>query len=301
MFAFVCPIRHPKTSNDYNEVIKLLELTITSVCAQKTPEDFIFVVVCNEIPEISLTAENKSKVVFVPVDFAPPDNNKGTDVTLDAVKFDKGTKIARGLLYLKAYMPDYVYVIDGDDWINVNILELIKNKDKSQNVDLWYSNSGYIVNYKNQTYIKKYGVCRYCGSTFIYKYQTLMNITGLENIIAEQASQAQITAQIDEHILKNILGNHRHQLPFYHQNNLRVKEIPMPAVSWILNTGENHTGKDGGVFGLALTQSFLNDFGLPNIELTPHKITLKSIILTKFDSFKSWCGWIVANKNADKV
>jgi len=303
MFAFVCPIRHPDTSNDYNEVIKLLELTIASVCAQTITEDFVFIVVCNETPTLNIAAEHIAKVIFVPVDFSPPDNNKGTSVTLDAVKFDKGTKIARGLMHLQSHMPDYVYVIDGDDWININVLEIIKTyaESKRRNIDLWYSNTGYIVNFKNQTYIKKYGVCRYCGSTFIYKYKTLMDVTGLSNIQNTQASQAEITDQIDEHILKNILGNHRHQLPFYKAHNLQVKEIPIPAVCWILNTGENHTGKNGGVFGLPLTSSFLASFGLTNIPLTPQKNMIKSLLLTQIDSFKSWVGWRLTNKNADKV
>ncbi len=297
MFAFVCPIRHPATSNNYDEVLSLLKLTITSVCAQNTNEDFIFVVVCNEVPNIELTAQQQQKVVFLPVDFTPSDTNKGTAVPLDAVKFDKGTKTTRGLLYLKAHKPDYVFIMDGDDWINTNIIETTKNK----NVDLWYSNSGYIVNYKNQTYIKKYGVCRYCGSTFIYKYDTLMALTGVDKITDEQPSQALIAEQLDDHLLTNILGNHRHQLAFYQERNLVVKEIPIPTVGWILNTGENHTGKDGGVHGLPLTPKFLNTFGVNHISLQPQNIDFKSTLLTKVDSFKSWGGWVFTDKKAYKV
>lgn len=297
MFAFVCPIRHPNTSNNYQEVLNQLLLTIESVCSQNTHETFKFIIVCNEIPEITLPVAYQDKVVFIPVDFPPPENKKGTAVSLEAVKFDKGTKIATGLLHLQQYQPEYVYLIDGDDWINCNIIESIKGQD----IDLWYANSGYIVNYQNHTYIKKYGVCRYCGSTFIYKYKTLMTLSGLTNLETQTPSQQNLTEQLDSHILHNILGNHRHQLPFYQQHGHSTKEITIPAVSWILNTGENHTGKDGGEYGLPLTPKLLTQFGLTSFKLSPPHVSLTKNLLTKFDSIKSWFGWRFTDKNADKV
>lgn len=305
MFAFVCPIRHPDTSNNYNEVIKLLELTISSICSQTTTEDFVFIVVCNKAPQLNISPQNASKVIFVAVDFPPPDNNKGTSVSLEAVKFDKGTKIARGLLYLKSYMPDYVYIIDGDDWININVLSSIsdytKNKNEKNNIDLWYANAGYIVNLKDQIYIKSYGMCRYCGSTYIYKYETLMDLTCLSNLHNSEASQAEISKAVEDHTLKNILGNHRQQLPFYKAHDRKMKEIPIPSVCWILNNGENHTGEDGGHFGLPLTPSFIKDFGISSLTIKPQKIKIKFILLTIFSTFKSWAGWLLTNKNSDKI
>jgi hypothetical protein len=297
MFAFVCPIRHPSTSNNYLEVTKQLALTIESVCAQNTTESFKFIVVCNKVPELNLPKHQLNKVIFVPVDFPVPENKKGTAVSLNSVKFDKGTKIAAGLLYLQQHQPEYVYVIDGDDWINTNIIETVKGK----NIELWYANSGYIVNYQNQTYIKKYGVCRYCGSTFIYKYKTLMQLSGLDKLTEQQYDQAILAEQLDDHILRNILGNHRHQLPFYQQQGFTTKALPIAAVSWILNTGENHTGQDGGEYGMPLSKQFLSRFGLTSFKLAPPKISAVKKLLIMFDSIKSWFGWRFTNKSANKI
>lgn len=297
MFAFVCPIRHPSTSNNYQEVINQLLLTIESICSQNTAEEFKFIVVCNEIPNVNLTKKQEEKVIFLPVNFLPPEDKKGTAVSLEGVKFDKGTKIATGLLFLQQYQPDYIYLIDGDDWINSNIIEAVKGK----NIDLWYANSGYIVNYQNQTYIKKYGVCRYCGSTFIYKYKTLMQLSGLDKLPEQDYSQQDFVELLDDHILRNILGNHRHQIPFYQQQGYKTKELPIPAVSWILNTGENHTGKNGGVYGMPLSPKFLAKFGVTNLTLSPLNVPLNKKLLTMIDSIKSWFGWRFTDKNADKI
>lgn len=297
MFAFVCPIRHPETSNNYQEVVNQLRLTIESVCAQKTNEKFVFVVVCNRIPQINLPEAYRDNVVFVAVDFPPPEKRKGTAVSLDGVKYDKGTKTAAGLLYLKKYQPDYVFVIDGDDWINVNTIETVKNSE----VDLWYANSGFIVNYQNKTHIKKYGVCRYCGSTFIYKYDTLMELSGLNQLTETEYTQQALASLLDTHILKNILGNHRHQLPFYKQQGYTTKPLPIPAVSWILNTGENHTGKDGGQYGIPISNQFAENFGVKSISLPRRRARFSNLLRAKYDSIQSWIGWRFTDKNADKI
>jgi hypothetical protein len=249
-------------------------------------------VVCNEVPDINV---DSSIVKFLKVDFPPPDKNIGTNVSFDAVTLDKGTKIASGLLALQQYSPDYVYIMDGDDWFNINIIESIKGKQ----ADLWYADSGYVIDMKNKTYTKKYGICRFCGSTYIFNYKILMKAIDLKTYNLE-INQKNIIEHMDDFALRYILGNHRHQLYFYKKRNLVIKKLPLSPVCWILNTGENHSAQPPGKHGLFLTSKFTEKFGI-SIDLPSNKTSILRFIMTYFDSFKSKLGWILTDKNSKKV
>lgn len=294
MFAFLCPIRHPASSNDYAGVIRYLQLTIESVCNQKTDEDFVFIVVCNEKPDIDVPEDI---VKFVVVDFPPPDNNRGTAVPMEVFTYDKGTKLARGLVALKEYNPDYVYIIDGDDWVNVDVVNAVKDSQ----ADVWYTDDAYVVNMANHTSLKKFGVCRYCGSTYIYRFNTLMTVTGLGALADENPTQETLTQTIDKYVLHNILGNHRYQFHFFQSRGMSLKKIPLPSTCWILNTGENHSGKDGGECGINLTTAFLSQFGIRSLAIEEKSTPLTQRLCAYTESFKSWLGWQKADKNAEKV
>lgn len=102
--------------------------------------------------------------------------NKGIQVFLDLVKDDKGCKILVGLFYVKCFLFDYVYVIDGDDWFNIDIIEYVY---KFLGSDLFYVNLGYVVNLVEKIFLKKFGFCCYCGLVYIYSFVMFMKFFGL--------------------------------------------------------------------------------------------------------------------------
>lgn len=294
MFAFLCPIRHPKSSNDYQGVIDCLKLTIESVCNQYTNQEFVFLVVCNEIPNIKV---NTDIVKFLVVDFPPPDSNVGSDVPMEIFTYDKGTKLAQGLLELRKYNPDYLFIIDGDDWINNKVVEVVNNL----NADLIYVNEGYNVDYYNKTYVKKYGICRYCGSTFIYKYKLLLQICNLNKVEVKDYTQNELRNIAGEYITNNILGNHRYQINYFKRHGFRVKSLDFPAICWVLNTGQNHSMQTLGTFGVAISDKFLKVFGVTSVSLTNKNIKIKHWLLAMFVTFKSKAGWFFADKKQEKI
>ena len=296
MFVFICPIRHPKTATDYSSVILFLQQTINSLNAQQTKHQFKIVVVCNEVP---LDPQNYHNTDFVKVNFPAPDLRKGSKVPLDLVKDDKGCKYSVGLLYAQKYQPDYVYLIDGDDWFNINIVDYIYSAQPS---DMFYANSGYVVNLKKQTYLKKYGLCRYCGSVYIYNYLKLMKLSCLEKLTYhDHISKDDIYSVVEPFFLKQVIGNHRHQLYTFRENNLTLTEIQIPTVAWILNTGENHSAQNPGKYGLPYSSAFLDLFGVKLIDFKPKNITLIQRIKAFYESALSYIGWRLTDKTKKMI
>ncbi len=68
MIVFLTTVRHPVNSNNFEKVELLLNLTARSVLNQTDP-DFRFVIVCNEIPDISV---EDPRIVYHVVDSPPP-------------------------------------------------------------------------------------------------------------------------------------------------------------------------------------------------------------------------------------
>ena len=294
MFAFLCPIRHPVSSDDYEQVIKYLLMTIESVCSQNTDRDFLFVVVCNKAPE---TKGIDKRVIFIEVDFPPPDSNKGAHVPMNIFSYDKGSKLARGIVELKEYEPDYVYIIDGDDWVNVNTVEYVYKNPS----DLLYANSGYVINFAAMNQLKKYGVCRYCGSTYIYKYDVLLDITSLRHFEIREPTQKQLIEAIGEYILMNILGNHRYQLNLFGKKGYSIKQIRIPVTAWVLNTGQNHSQQSIDNVGLPISKRFLQEFGIKSVLPSKKSKDISTALPALIATFRSWLGWLLTDKKSEKV
>ncbi|WP_296046306.1 hypothetical protein [uncultured Alteromonas sp.] len=296
MFVFVCPIRHPASSNDYASVLTFLNNTIQSLNSQYTDRPYKIIVVCNEMPPAPESFKNTE---FVEVDFPPPDMNKGTQVPLELVKDDKGCKISIGLLYAKRFAPDYAFVIDGDDWFNIDTIEHVY---KSEPGDLFYANSGYVVNLAEKTVLKKFGLCRYCGSVYIYRFSTLMTLSGLSQLEYSQEVSKEVIYQVVAPVfLKQILGNHRHQLHTFRSEGLRIQELSIPVVAWILNTGENHSAQNPGKHGLPLSQEFLKQFGVSSLQASDKPISLNQRIKAILESLQSYIGWQMTDKKQTMI
>jgi hypothetical protein len=295
MFYFITTLRHPKNAKNYQSVIDLLKLTIESVCNQKTQHPYKLLVVCNEIPDIEV---DTNRVEYHAVDFPPPGEGKASELLLRDMHFDKGVKIAAGLLYMQQHNPSKVFIIDADDWVNQNIVETTASQP---DVDFWYADRGYLVNFRDKKYIRKHGLCRYCGTTFIYDYQKLISALGFNTDIPFTASREEIANNIEDFPLVSILGNHRFQFSYMNKFGYSFKVLPYNAICWILNTGENHSGKTGGDEGLPLDQKTLSKFGMLTYTPSTQKASIMNRISEVIEKSKSHLGWIFTDKKADKV
>lgn len=107
VLAFITSLRHPRNSDDYGRVERLLEQTLTSVCNQTSP-DFAVFVVGNREPSFRLPPRS----TFVPVDFPPPVATQGPQFGREPFVWDKGTTIGVGFAAARAVHPDHVIILE---------------------------------------------------------------------------------------------------------------------------------------------------------------------------------------------
>jgi hypothetical protein len=295
MFFFVTSIRHPGNAKNYQVIVDLLKLTIESVCGQNTTFPFKFLIVCNEKPDIEV---DESIVEFLVVDFPQPGDGKATGLAFENFLIDKGSKLAAGLAWIYQYSPSKVFIIDADDWIDNNIVEFVS---KHNDTSFWHVDTGYLINLADKKSTRKHGLCRYCGSTFIYDYTQLLNIVEYKGKLGTKVTQAYIIDNIDDFGMRNILGNHRRQLGHFNKLNKNIRPLPFKAICWVLDTGENHSGKTGGSQGLPLRQSILQKFGISSLLIPRRNITPREYYTESIARFESYIGWTIADKTADKV
>lgn len=295
MFVFLTTVRHPKTAKNYNAILDILSLTINSVSNQKTNFEYKFIVVCNELPELQVNFDN---VIFHVVDFPPPGGGVSNKQTLTDMSRDKGTKLAAGLIFAKKLNPKKVFIIDADDWVRDNVVEYVMS---NANNDFWHVNKGYVVNLNEKSYVRKYGLSRYCGTSYIYDYSKLIKLLSLD-IIEESPSLSSLIEGVEEFQLLNILGNHRYQFSHFKKYGYEFKELPFFSICWVVNNGENHSGKTGEAVGLPLNNNIVEQFGLKNKNIGVERAaSLSERSQECLARLISLFGWIRTNKNAFKV
>ena len=297
MFYFLTTLRHPKNAKNYQAVLNLLLLTIESVCNQNTSQKYKFLIVCNEKPEINV---DENKVEFLVVDFPPPSVEKGQKIPFEAVLKDKGSKLAAGLIWLNQFDPSKVFIIDSDDWVNRNVVEYV---NKHSETPFWHVNKGSLVNLSSKTFTYKYGLSRYCGSTYIYDYKKLIKLLKYTGPLGVILPQEEIINIFDDFALNYILGDHRHHFAYFRSNGAMLSPLPINAISWVLDTGENHSGKTGGTSGLPITEKFLTIFGIKSTSLLSKKTntTIPQLFKAKFAQVSSFVGWKLTDKTKFKV
>jgi len=274
LVVFLTSLRHPNSSNDYSQVLALFEKTARSVCAQNNP-NFRFVVVCNEVPDISYEDDRiyYHKVDFPAAAFQPgdiPADQLPYGATSDWVKRDKGSKLLSGLLYAKRLDSKYIYIVDADDWVNTNIVDFLLDSTES---DVLCANTGYLVNNVTRRMKKRYGIIRYCGSTFAYKTSYLLSLTEFKNDINENSLQNELIQGTSKYYVYEVCGDHSNTYEHSKQHGATLQDFPFPAVSWVVETGENVSHSSGGALGIPINEERISAFGLPESMLNLEKAT----------------------------
>ena len=170
----------------------MLNLTIKSLLnIHKLVE---IIVICNYIPEWFKTDKRVTIIIAKNVIFEYlKDLDGGKDINdyennelNNYIKYlnmngkyhnkDKGLKYFLGLLYLSKLKkhPEYVALVDGDDYIHNNIYNILNNLSKKYNI--FFINKGYILfsNIKELHKIDKF--TNICGSNRFFRFKFLDNL-----------------------------------------------------------------------------------------------------------------------------
>ncbi|WP_040362412.1 hypothetical protein [Congregibacter litoralis] len=259
--CFIAPLIHPDASNDYKAVLNLLSLTATSVenASRGTPSRLV--VSCNAAPE---DTDRFPGVDFVKVNLpAPPKCDQGR-ITLEDVMLDKGIKILHALLHCKKFKPEWIFILDADDWVSKTMVKNVFSR-ASMETDFLFVSSGTLINHQNLTYQKRYGLHRYCGSTFAFKFSLLSHLTSLHRYGEEGPSIHPNELKTNAAILSLILGDHSCRLPFLRNNGLKGRSLTDNPIAWVVDTTENHSNTKSGGRGKPITQALLDQFGLSKL------------------------------------
>jgi hypothetical protein len=280
---FLTSLMHPQTALDYSRVEATFAKTAQSVCSQ-TNQDFKFVVVCNAIPKL---ANKHPNVSYHVVDFPPA--TSGTDKT--SRRLDKATKIVAGLLSLRADTPTYVHIIDADDWVSRHLLSTLHSL--APHPTGWYISHGYSADLSALRIQAKHGLDRYCGSTFISNYTSLMDMLKLDPQLDENSNQEDILAAVPTSTLLEIINAHG-----YHALSSRFERsyalYPAQGIVWVRNTGEHILSDVVRDEGLPIADRHLAEFGVSGLVSTnAMQSRLRGRLQHKVTQLVSFTGWTI--------
>lgn len=283
MFVFLSCIRHPDTSNNYKRIEELFETCAHAVCGQ-TNKNFIYIVVCNQIPEISFSDE---RIKFVEVNIEKPVGHR------ESVLMDRANKRLIGLTYAnKFYEPEYIMMLDADDLVSRDLVEKIESNEKMKNTGGFRIDKGYLFDLKNQKWQRKYGMNRYCGSTLVFKYG---QISEEFDIIDSIDTSEIISANSNKkNLLIKLLGDHIDSANFLENKGYPLLSYKKFGIAWVINTGENESRTKGKYSGVYADNKLLDLFSLDTTRSSKRN-SIFDIIYEKYLFYKSYIAYKMSN------
>jgi hypothetical protein len=267
MVTFLTSIRHPHNSNNFAKVESLFEMSLRSVCSQSDP-NFRVVVVANAVPRIDFA---DSRVSYHIVDFPCPDPKRSSEVSINALFRDKGTKLIAGMLAARQFNPSYFAIFDADDFVSRRIAQFVNSNPNEAG---WYVDSGYAINAKQWTTQRKSGLYRYCGSTLIPNAVQLLRLANIDESTRTDISQEEIITLVSSRFINHVIGNHTYMIGYLASHGLQMKPLPFRAACWMLETGENYSKRRDGGYGLPVNEEFCREFGISPAPPITRKATL---------------------------
>ncbi|MCU7712484.1 hypothetical protein OK414_14790 [Priestia sp. JV24] len=157
MLFFAIPLRSEKTTNDWDKIQDLFNMTLKSIYAQ-VDQNFKVLVACHEKPRLDFKTDDRLE--FIPVDYEAP---KNYDEQM-ADKFYKKRYLAKRIRELGA---GHIMFVDADDIVSNKISQFVNNnKDKHG----WVLTKGYEYN----SYTGKVQLApkfnRLCGTSAIMSF-----------------------------------------------------------------------------------------------------------------------------------
>ena len=240
MLAFVACIKNPDNSQSYDEVWRLLNNTLFSVCSQQDT-DFRVIVVCDKkLPLFHHEALIGQYTDFIEVDFpghdekvlsnfdrlgnlSPPLEDAAWWLRWDESDFaegrpagyfhianvflNMGTKLLIGILAAKKYNPDYIAIFDGDDYVG-NDISAYANSHPNKNG--WLMTHGYKLAGNQVAPI--YAANSFCGTGNIINYALMTDFIGEK--VSKTSTQNELFAHVDSEFLITIANHKKIKLYF---------------------------------------------------------------------------------------
>lgn len=247
--AFVTSLRHPDNARDYARNERLLKETLDSIALQ-TSGDYVVVVVSNVALSFPLSDRVKSVVVDFPAPVPP-----GSDTSYEAIVWDKGTKLGIGLIAARDEKPDYVMIIDADDYVHRDLVAFTVAHAGSPG---WYLARGWRYSGTRNVYRSLRAFHLQCGSSYILPFEAY---AVPEDASTDISQEAVLEAFGDR--LATIIGSHMRVVPWGRKHGYPLAPLPFRGAVHHVDTGENHSvGTLGGV-ARTLSPQMQQTYGIP--------------------------------------
>ncbi len=222
MLYFGVPLRSKAASKDWNNVTRVFNRTLHSICNQ-TDRNFKVFVACHDIPILDKQYDNR--VEFLISDTPIPTNS-------NEMLLDKGWKISMIAKRIRENGGGYVMLVDSDDIVSNRIAEYV-NAHPGQTGFL--SRYGYIYN-DGFSYVKRvFALHRICGSCSIVNY-------GIEDLPDSMPQDLWDDSLKEKWIIRK---SHRIIPDYLREQGRELKEMPFPTTIYVRHTGDNHSMLSG--------------------------------------------------------
>ncbi len=255
MLVFVACIKHPDNSETYDEVWKMLNNTLFSVCNQQD-KDFRAIVVCDKRLPLNHHEELINQYTeFIEVSFSshseevlqnfnrlgnlePPLESAGWWMRWEEKDFaagrpegyfhianvflNMGTKLLIGILAAKKYKPDYVTIFDGDDYVGADISAYVHSQPERNG---WLMTYGYML--AGNKVAPTYAGNSFCGTGNVINYRLLTKFIG--ESVSQISTQNELFTHVDSEFLIT-LANHKKIKPYFEARGLPLLEFPTRSV-----------------------------------------------------------------------
>lgn len=248
MLAFITSLRHPDNARDYARNEQLLKETLDSI-AQQTSDDYVVVVVSN----VPLSFPLPNRVTSVVVDFPPP-APPGAHATYPAFVWDKGTKMGIGLIAARDHAPDYVMIIDADDFVHRDLVAFTVANAGSPG---WYVSRGWRYSGSRNVYRSLRAFNLQCGSAYILPFAAYA-VPGDVSVTLGQGAVFDVFGDR----VATIMGSHMRVVKWARSHGYPLTPLPFRAAVHHVDTGENHSGGTLGGVARTLSREMRETYGI---------------------------------------
>lgn len=249
MLAFITSLRHPDTARDYARNERLLKDTLDSIALQ-TSDDYVVVVVSN----VPLSFPLPERVRSVVVDFPPP-VAPGAPVSYEGVVWDKGTKLGIGLIAARDHAPDYVMIIDSDDFVH---RDLVAFTVRHAGAPGWYVAQGWRYSGSRNVYRSLRAFNLQCGSSHILPFEAY----AVPDDASVDLDQAGVLDAFGDR-LATIIGSHMRVVKWAKRHGYPLVPLRFRAAVHHVDTGENHSGGTLGGVARTCSRRMQETYGIP--------------------------------------
>ncbi len=227
LVTFVIPLRSPQSSKNWEDVLDRLDETARSIENMHRE--------CSDVRAI-LVATDDAVLRALPIcfevvrtDLPPPSvsvfhGDCDERVRVDAVRWDKGYKVALGMIRAREAGSKFVMCVDADDLLSKQIPALVR---QNANAFGWYISKGWILPLKSKWGILLQDFHNWCGTHAIVRTDLLPLADHVDDIEPE--------------LVKRLFGHHRDLIPY-----LENKETPLTPINFyaavycVDNPGSNY-------------------------------------------------------------